>query len=118
MRFTIVVASLGAILLSSFVASAGEVGIRRGRRGVRPQVWVGLPLEYSTDVVFPFGGSHHTVPGVVTINRAPYRCLVHERRFRERVHFVSHLRMGHGLVDDDIPSAVIVDRGEVVYLGE
>lgn len=120
MRFVIVVAGLGALLLASLAVSAGagEVGIHRGRRAVRTDLFIDLPLEYSTEVVFPFGGSHHAVPGVVTINREPYRCLVHERRFRERGHFVAHLRREHGLVDDAIPSAVIVDRGEVVYLGE
>ncbi len=118
MRVWAVGVSLVALVLSSHLAAAGEVAVHDGRHRARTEAFVGLPLEYSTDVVFPFGGTHHAVPGVVSINRAPYRCLAHERSFRERTHFVAHLRMAHGLIDDAIPSAVIVDRGEVVYLGE
>ena len=118
MRVAVVVAGAGALLLSSFVAlDAGEVGINRGRLGAYPGVWVDVPLEYSTDVIFPFGGSHHAVPGIAAINGEPYRCRVHARRFRERTSFVVHLRTEHGLVDDEIPGAVILDRGEIVYLG-
>ena len=105
-----------SVLAGAAAAAAGDV-VRR-RHAFRTDLFLDLPLEYSTDVVFPFGGSHHAVPGVVSINGAPYRCLVHERRFRARTHFVAHLRTGHGLTDDAIPSRVILDRGEVVYLGE
>ena len=118
MRWLVGMITLAAIGVSSMPALAGDVAVRR-RRAVRTDVWVNMdPKDYSTDVEFPFGGSHHAVPGVVSINGKPYRCVVHEQRFKERSHFVAHLRTGHGLTDDAISSAVIVDRNEVVYLGE
>jgi hypothetical protein len=108
---------LGLLLASVPSAPAGEVAVRR-QRHVRPDLFLDLPLDYDTAVIFPFGGSHHAVPGVVSINRQPYRCLAHERAFRERIHFVVHLRREHGLADDQIRAAVVVDRGEVIYLGD
>jgi hypothetical protein len=119
MRTAIVATVLFGLLLASVPpAPAGEVAVRRHRQHVRPELYLDLPLDYDTAVIFPFGGSHHAVPGVVSIDRQPYRCLAHERAFRERIHFVVHLRREHGLADDQIPAAVVVDRGEVIYLGD
>jgi hypothetical protein len=87
--------------------------------GARTDLFVEVPLDdHSTDVVFPFGGSHHQVPGVVAVNRTPYYCARHARGFHERAAFVGHLRTRHGLDDADIPRAVLVDGGQVRYLGE
>ena len=66
---------------------------------------------------FPFGGSHHQVPGVVAVNHAPYYCVPHQRAFRERADFVVHLRTHHGLTDDEIRRVVLVVRGQVRYVG-
>jgi hypothetical protein len=111
LALVVAAASAGPVL-------AGELGSHRDRRGVRTDLFLDVPLDHSTAVIFPFGGTHHAVPGVVAVNRAPYRCLVHDREFLERTHFVAHLRIEHGLHDDDIPAAVVVDHGQVVYLGQ
>ncbi len=85
----------------------------------RTDLFVDVPLDYDTSVVFPFGGSHHAVPGVVTINRpAPYFCRPHERGFRTRAAFVEHLAVRHGLSDREIPGLVLVDRNQVRYVGD
>lgn len=98
-------------------AHAGDRRRHEVRRGARTDLYLDLPLDYSTEVIFPFGGTHHAVPVVVAVNRAPYRCLPHDREFRDRAHFIAHLRVEHGLVDDEIPAAVIVDHGQAVYVG-
>jgi hypothetical protein len=84
----------------------------------RTDLFVAVPLEGPTPgVVFPFGGSHHQVPGVVAVNRAPYFCTPHARAFHDRAAFVAHLRRRHGLDDADIPRAVLVQGGQVRYVG-
>lgn len=98
-------------------ASARTQAIRNHVAG-QPDLFIEIPLDqYTPDVVFPFGGSHHQVPGVVAVNRAPYYCVPHKRAFRERADFVVHLRTRHGLSDDEIRRAVLVDRGQVRYVG-
>lgn len=88
-------------------------------RGVEADLFVDVPLEApSPGVVFPFGGSHHAVPGVVAVNRAPYVCTPHRRTFRQRGDFVAHLRRAHGLDDAAIKERVIVSDGQVRYVGD
>ena len=102
------------VLASALPAHAGDV-----RRAVRPDLFITVPLEApSPSVVFPFGGSHHTVPGVVAVNRPPYVCVPHRRAFHDRADFVAHLRVRHGLRDDEIPASVVVGRGQVRYIGD
>jgi len=85
----------------------------------RTDLFIEVPLDgASPGVVFPFGGSHHQVPGVVTIDRAPYVCEVHRRAFHDRAAFVAHLRRRHALTDADIPRAVLVEGGQVRYVGK
>ena len=87
--------------------------------GDRADLFSEIPLDrYSTDVVFPFGGSHHAVPGVVAVNAAPYYCAPHRRSFGSRAGFVAHLRTTHGLDERDIPHAVLVEHGQVRYIGD
>jgi hypothetical protein len=111
-------AFLGIALVAAWIspAAAGDARVRRER--ARTDLFVDLPLDYSTRVIFPFGGTHHAVPGVVSVNQPSYRCAPHARTFRSRVDFVVHLRAAHGLDDEEIPAAVVVDRGRVVYVGE
>jgi hypothetical protein len=108
------------VLAATTVAAAADPRVeRRGRAGLRTDLFIEVPLDgYSTDVIFPFGGSHHTVPGVVAVNRAPYYCAPHARAFRERAKFVTHLRTKHDLADVEIPEAVLVDGGQVRYIGD
>jgi hypothetical protein len=102
------------VLATAVPARAGDV-----RHLARPDLFITVPLEPPpSTVVFPFGGSHHTVPGVVAVNRAPYVCVAHARTFRERADFVTHLRIRHGLSDDEIPRSVLVGGGQVRYVGE
>jgi hypothetical protein len=90
----------------------------RNHAAGRPDLFIEVPLDqYTPDVVFPFGGSHHQVPGVVAVNHAPYYCVPHQRAFRERADFVVHLRTRHGLTDDEIRRVVLVVRGQVRYVG-
>ena len=92
---------------------------RPGRGGdPRTDLFVEVPLEYDTRVVFPFGGAHHAVPGVVTINKAPYFCRPHNRAFRDRAAFIEHLGVQHGLTDREIPDRVLVDGNQVRYVGD
>lgn len=82
-------------------------------------LFIEVPLTApSPGVVFPFGGSHHQVPGVVAVNRPPYYCVPHARGFRARAAFVEHLRTRHHLSDADIPQAVLVAGGQVRYVGK
>ena len=99
-------------------APAAPDAVRRGHGG-NTDLFVEVPLDApSPGVVFPFGGSHHQVPGVVAVNRAPYYCVPHARGFRERAAFVEHLRTRHHLQDADIPQAVLVAGGQVRYVGK
>jgi len=88
------------------------------RRKVETNLFIEVPLDYDTSVKFPFGGSHQTVPGTVAVNRAPYYCQRHDKAFAERPGFVAHLRVEHGLEDRDIPAAVLVEGGQVRYIGQ
>jgi hypothetical protein len=109
--------ALTAMLL---LCAAGTVLAGGGRRhGAETDLFVDVPLEApSPGVVFPFGGSHHAVPGVVAVNRPPYVCTPHRRTFRERADFVTHLRRVHGLDDAALKERVIVTDGQVHYVGD
>jgi hypothetical protein len=109
-----------AVLIVTTVVPALAGDARIGRRGdPRTDLFVEVPLDYDTSVQFPFGGSHHAVPGVVTINaKAPYFCRPHERSFRTRSAFVEHLAVKHGLSDREIPKLVVVDHNQVRYVGD
>jgi hypothetical protein len=93
--------------------------LRRGHGGdARTELFVEVPLEYDTRVVFPFGGAHHAVPGVVAINKAPYFCRPHNRAFRDRAAFIEHLGVKHGLSNREIPDRVLVKGNQVRYVGD
>lgn len=111
MRFAI-------LLVVMLVAPAFADDGRRHRRG-EAELLIPVPLEYDTSVVFPFGGSHHAVPGVVTINQPePYFCRPHRLGFRDRPAFVEHLGVQHGLADRDIRGMLLVDGNQVRYVGD
>jgi hypothetical protein len=106
------------LLVTAAAAWADEPGWRRHGRA-ETDLFVEVPLQYDTRVVFPFGGSHHAVPGVVTINKkAPYYCRPHKLSFHSRPSFVEHLSVKHGLTDQEIPSMVLVDHNQVRYVGD
>lgn len=106
-------------VLLTMVATSAFAGGPAGWRGdPRADLFVDVPLDYDTRVIFPFGGSHHAVPGVATINQAPYYCRPHKLSFEERAAFVEHLRVKHGLSDREIPSTVLVDHNQVRYVGD
>lgn len=116
MKVSVACLALAVPLSSARAQSIAPGG--RGHVGARPDVFVDVPLDQPTPgVVFPFGGSHHQVPGVVAVNRAPYYCVPHKRAFRERMDFVAHMRTAHGLADDEIAGAVLVEHGQVRYPG-
>lgn len=103
------------------MAASAEAGEHRRYPGGYPSadLFVNAPLEHDTSVVFPFGGAHHAVPGVVGINqKAPYFCRVHDRGFSSRAPFIEHLGVQHGLTDREIPNLVLVDRHQVRYVGD
>ncbi|MCC6767170.1 MAG: hypothetical protein IT293_21175 [Deltaproteobacteria bacterium] len=104
------------ILVGAMTAHAD--GPRGWRGGPRADLFIDVPLEYDTGVTFPFGGAHHAVPGVVSINKAPYYCAPHAQSFRARAAFVEHLSVKHGLADEEIPSAVMVRDNQVRYVGD
>jgi hypothetical protein len=111
---------LALMVMLAMVASveAGEPQ-RRMRGDAQTELFVDVPLDYDTSVVFPFGGSHHAVPGLVTINqKAPYFCRVHDLGFSTRGAFIEHLGVKHGLTDREIPGLVLVDRHQVRYVGD
>ena len=112
--------ALALVLLVVTAADAGEVAIRRGRsHAVATDLFVNVPLDHDTSVVFPFGGSHHAVPGIAAINqRAPYYCRPHDLAFPDRAAFVEHLSVKHGLSDREIPAMVLVDHSQVRYVGD
>ena len=112
----------GATRSMRSVPSAGaapDAGAPARSHGPHTDLFVAVPLEGPTPgVVFPFGGSHHQVPGVVAVDRAPYVCMPHHLAFHDRAAFVAHLRRRHGLDDADIPRAVLVQGGQVRYVGD
>jgi hypothetical protein len=118
--FLLVVAGGGGVAAQMGGVAAPNSGAVARKAGVgHTDLFIEVPLESpSPGVVFPFGGSHHQVPGVVAVNRAPYYCVPHARAFRERAAFVAHLRVHHGLSDGDIPKAVLVAGGQVRYVGK
>lgn len=109
-----------AVLLVLLLAPQAVADDRaRSYRGdPRTDLFIQAPLDYDTSVKFPFGGSHHAVPGVVTINKAPYFCRAHARSFRARGAFVEHLSVKHGLTDREIPTMVLVEGHQVRYVGD
>lgn len=110
---------LAMALVLVTTASVGADDMRRRHHGdARTDLFVEVPLDYDTGVVFPFGGAHHAVPGVVTINKAPYFCRPHNLTFRGRAAFVEHLSVKHGLTDREIPGLVLVDHNQVRYVGD
>lgn len=115
MRILLAVMALVAIAAT---VDAGDHHPGHGRRAY-DGLFLDVPLDYDTSVVFPFGGSHHAVPGVVTINqKAPYFCRVHALGFSAREPFIEHLGVKHGLTDREIPNLVLVDRHQVRYVGD
>ena len=111
--------ALTVVVLLMMAGHAAADDMRPRHRGNgQPEVFVDVPLQYDTSVVFPFGGSHHAVPGVATINTAPYFCRVHKLAFRERAAFIEHLGVKHGLTDREIPSMVLVEHNQVRYVGD
>ena len=110
--------ALAVVLVTATMVRADEPGWRRHGH-VETDLFVEVPLQYDTRVVFPFGGSHHAVPGVVTINKkAPYYCRPHKLSFQSRTTFVEHLSVKHGLTDQEIPNMVLVDHNQVRYVGD
>lgn len=108
--------AVGMVALSLALAAAAFAVECSGHRA---ELFVEVPLVAPTPgVTFPFGGSHHQVPGVVAVNRAPYYCDAHAHAFRDRAAFVAHLRKRHGLRDAEIPQAVVVEGGQVHYVGD
>ena len=99
--------------------ATGERAAIKNRPGAT-DLFVAVPLDRSsTDVIFPFRGSHHAVLGVVAVNGAPYYCTPPARAFGSRGAFVAHLRMKHRLDDREIPRRVLVDDGgQVRYIGD
>ena len=61
---------------------------------------------------------HHLVPGTVTIGKTPYVCDLDEQLFRTQDDFVAHLRTVHRVPPESIPDRLLVDRGEVHFLGD
>jgi hypothetical protein len=109
-----------ALVLVLVLTAAASAHAGDGASGaVRPDLFVTVPLESDPGrVVFPFGGSHHTLPGVVAVNRPPYVCVTHATAFRERSDFVTHLRTRHDLSDDEIRRSVVAGHGQVRYVGD
>ncbi len=105
-----------AVAATPWALARAQVGDRAPV--ARPEVWVGVPAAAPTPgVIFPFGGAHGPVPGAVTIDRAPYYCEAHAHAFRDRAGFLAHLRRQHHLTDDEAAKALVVERGQVRYVG-
>jgi hypothetical protein len=110
---------LVALMVIATVTEARAGGwFRRDRGDARTDLFVEVPTEYDTRVVFPFGGTHHAVPGVVGINSEPYYCRPHDVSFADRARFVEHLSVKHGLTDREIPQLVVVRGDQVRYVGD
>jgi hypothetical protein len=116
--YSAVMRAIVLCVVAMIAATAHAGGPLDGRAYRRADLFVEVPLDHETGVAFPFGGSHHAVPGVVSINRAPYYCRVHARSFRDRAAFVEHLSVKHGLTDAEIPDMVIVRDNQVRYVGD
>jgi len=101
-------AATAAAYLFLFVVAVGEV--RSARRVT--------PFGAALTLMFLGCGSHHAVPGVATINQAPYFCRPHKLSFEERAAFIEHLSVKHGLTDREIPSMVLVEHNQVRYVGD
>ena len=106
------------VVLMTVASATADDPRRRPQDDARPELFIEVPLDYDTGVVFPFGGAHHAVPGVVTVNKAPYFCRPHNLSFRERAAFIEHLGVKHGLSAQEIPSRVLVERNQVRYVGD
>lgn len=99
-------------------AQATGQGTGQGR--VRPDLGIVIPIEpHEHDRLQWFGRQdHHVVPGTVTIDKAPYVCDAHDRRFRDKDVFIAHLRADHGLRPDEIPDRLVVLKGVVHFSGD
>lgn len=106
------------ILIATVADARADGWFRRHHGDPRTDLFVEVPLDYDTSVVFPFGGSHHAVPGVASINHDPYYCRAHDRSFADRAAFVEHLGVKHGLSDREIPGMVVVRGDQVRYVGD
>ena len=106
------------VVLATVMDARADGWFRTHHGDPRTDLFVEVPLDYDTGVVFPFGGSHHAVPGVVSINHDPYYCRPHDRSFADRAAFVEHLSVKHGLSDREVPSMVVVRGDQVRYVGD
>ena len=106
-----------ALVLVAAVAR-GDGPDPTGRR--QPDVDVVVPVDpHEHERLHWFGRrGHHLVPGVVTIDREPYRCDVDKLRFRKEDEFVAHLRTAHGVPEEAIPGTLVVKDGLVHFVGE
>ena len=114
LRLVLMTAALVAVVTG--VARA-ENRTQRGRVDLDVVVPID-PQEHERLHWFGRRDHHHLVPGTVTIDRAPYVCDAHRRRFSDRDRFVAHLRGVHAVSADDIPDSLIVRDGVVHYSGE
>jgi len=120
LRLAVAIAAVCAVTGAPAVGRAQPVPAPavRNHAAQRQDLFIDVPLDhYTPDVVFPFGGSHHQLPGVVAVDHAPYYCVPHKITFRERAEFIAHLRTQDGLTDDEIARALLVDHGQVRYPG-
>lgn len=116
----VLIAFAGTAAAQSFEVGGGAdqgQGRAPGQGRARPDLGIVIPLEPREHNRLQWFGrqDRHVVPGTVTINKAPYVCDGHERRFRDRDAFVAHLRADHGLKPDEIPDALVVLKGVVHF---
>jgi hypothetical protein len=95
-------------------------GAVRADDGGRPNVDVVVPVPpYEHERLHYFGRrDHHLVPGTVTINADPYVCDLDKKHFRDRDHFVDHLRRAHHVEPERIPDRLQVRDGQVHFLND
>ena len=103
------------ILLAAAVAAAADDAPRR-----RPDLDVLVPVDPHEHERLHFFDrkDHHSVPGTVTINGAPYACDLDAQTFKDRDQFVTHVRTAHGVPPERLSDLVVILNGRVHFVGE
>jgi hypothetical protein len=114
----VAVATAASAQSSAPATPSSPTNTTRGTGGPRVDAVVPIPPTEHERLHFFGRRDHHRVPGTVTIDKPPYVCDVDGERFTDRDAFVAHLRSRHRIASARIPDTLVVQDGQVHFLGK
>jgi len=101
-------------------ASSSVAGSRAADRLLRRgglEIWLDLKEDHRSSLDFPAAGRYR-IPGVVAVNKLPYRCDLHHQDFASERTFAAHLRLVHKLPQRSLRGLLVVNDGQVHFAGD